>query len=335
MPKKPRSSRKAAGRPRDAAKKGKKAPAKRRAVAKPKAREARRGGAAVAQAWPPPEDRRAFFDSLDLLRKVLIDSDMLFLSRQIAYHMAAASNLPKVFADAEQLRFVLSKLLEHVVKRSARRSSIAMEIRTHSLRSEPGVEIRMQGTDRLTESKDASTLMAALYSPIPDEQSGVSLSKLRETLLGMHGRMWVDLPKPSRPLYHLVLPASEQAMEKPTADSQTFKYDIHIMNFANVRKRFGIRKSASLVEQIERYVMSIVRYPMDMVMSLPDKGTVTTIYETQGGAAESLASRISQRLGKEDFRIGRRPVELTFSYKLSALPVTHPGHDKPEKKRRR
>jgi len=335
MPKRSSSSKKAAGKPKAAAARRKKPARARRAKARPRVRAARRERAVDARAWPPPEDRRSFFDPLDLVRKVLIDSDMLFLSRQIAYHMAAASNLPKVFADPEQVRFVLSKLIEHVVKKSARRSSVAMEISTHSLRREPGVEIRMQGTDRLTESKDASTLMAALYSPIPDEQSGVALARLRETLLRMNGRMWVDLPKPSRPLYHMVLPASEQAAEKQTADNQTFKYDIHIMNFANVRKRFGIRKSASLVEQIERYVRSIVRYPMDMVMSLPDKGVVTTIYETQGGAAESLASRISQRLGKEGFRIGRRPVELTFSYKLSALPVTHPGHDKPEKKRRR
>jgi len=127
------------------------------------------------------------------------------------------------------------------------------------------------------------------------------------------------MPKPHRPIYNIVLPASEAAASRPAEESQTFKYNISIANYANVRKRFGIKKSASLLVQIEHYVKSLVRYPIDMVMSVSDKGIITTIYETQKGAAESVASRISQRLGKEDFRIGKRPVELAFKYELSKL----------------
>lgn len=312
-----------------------KASAKRTPLKKPRRKAAPRKKAARAQPWPPPEDRRTFFDPLYLLRKVLASSDMLFLSRQIAYHMASASDLPQTFGDPEQVRLVMSKLIEHLVKKAPRRSNISMELNTHSLRSGPGVEIRMQGTERLLEGRDASSLMATLYSPKPDSESGVSLGGLRETMLGMRGRMWVDLPKPNNPIYHLLLPTTEEAAEIPHADHKTFKYDIHIMNFANVRKRFGIRKSASLVEQIELYVRSLIRYPMDMVMSATEKGIITTIYETQGGGAESVASRISQKLGRERFYIGRRPVELTFRYELKALTVTPSGRTKAAQKKRR
>ena len=310
-----------------AAAKGRRAPAKRAGK--------KRKAPAKADLWSSPEDRRTFFDPLDMLRKVLTSSDMLFLSRQIAYHMASASELPQAFGDPERTKQVLTKLIEHLVKKAPRRSNISMELKTHSLRRGPGVEIRMQGTDRFSEKRDASALMATLYSPEPDDESGVVLAKLRETMLGMRGRMWVDLPKPNNPIYHIVLPTTKEALEAPHAEHQTFKYDIHIMNFANVRKRFGIRKSASLVEQIERYVKSLVRYPMDMVMSLTEKGIITTIYETQGGGAESVASRISQKLGREAFHIGRRPVELTFRYKLSTLAVTPSGRAKAKKKGRR
>ena len=303
--------------------------------AKPSPKTQPKKARTIVESWPPPEDRRGLFDPLDLVRQVLMGSDMLFLGHQVAYHLASESELPKAWVDPDSMGRVLSKLLEHLVKRAPRRSNISMELGIHSLRSGPGVEIRIECTDHYLENIEASTFMATLYSTGIDSVSGVSLAELREQMLKMNGRMWVDLPKSDRPVYHIVLPTTEGTAEPPPTDHQTFKYDIQIINYASVRKRFGIRKSLSLIDQIERYVKSLVRYPMDMVISAGEKGVITTIYETQGGGAESVASRISQRLGKEAFHIGRKPVDLSFRYKLSALTVTPGSTRTPERKRGR
>jgi hypothetical protein len=322
------------GRPKKARVSGKayaKATAKPRAVAKERIGKEK----APAPAWPPPTERRVRVDTLDLVRKVLTSSDMLFLSRQVAYHMSTSGDLPKAWADPERMRYILSRLLEHIVKRAPRRSSVMMELDTHSLRSGPGVELRMMSTDHHLEDVETSAFMARLYSAEPDGVSGISLAELREMILKSHGRMWVDLPKPTSPVYHVVIPTNDKAADVPRAEHQTFKYDIQITNYSSVRKRFGIRKSLSIVDQVERFVRSLVRYPMDMVMSAGEKGIVTTIYETQMGGAESISGRISQRLGREAFHIGRRPVELNFRYKLSALTVTPAGSKRTAKKTKR
>lgn len=272
-------------------------------------------------------------DPLDLIRRVLRSQDMLFLSRQVTYHISAAANFPEAWADKDQVRLVLSKLIEHVVKRSPRRSSMSIGLREFALRSGPGVEFKITATDRFLENMDASAFMANLFSLDVDVDSGISLTECRETILRQSGRFWVDLPKANEPVYHIILPSSEQTADIERAEHYTFKYDILISNFAAVRKRFGIRKSQFLVEQIEHYVRSLVRYPMDMVMSVSEEGIITTIYETEGGVAESVASRISHRLGKEIFRIGKKPVELNFQYHLSSLNVTPASRRKTKNKR--
>lgn len=279
--------------------------------------QAKKASTRPSEAWPPPEDPSAHFEALELLRKVLVAQDMLFLSRQISYHVAAASELPHAWGDQQRIRQVLSRLIEHIVRRAPRRSNVAMALAPHSFRSEPGVEISMTGNDAHCEGLDVNAFMATLFSTEADQHSGIALSCLREEILTLRGRLWIDMPKPGVPIYHLLLPTTKDAHHARESAHHTFRYDIRIVNYANIRKRFGIRKSHSLVAQIEHYVRSLVRYPIDMVMSSTDKGTITTIYETQGGAASSVATRISQRLARETFHIGRKPVEVVFSYKLS------------------
>ncbi|MFH1829864.1 MAG: hypothetical protein ABH871_03705 [Pseudomonadota bacterium] len=281
----------------------------------------------------PYEGTTSPLDPLDLIKQVLRSQDMLFLSRQVAYHIASEAELPDAWANTDQVRLVLSKLMEHIVKRSPRRSNISINLKEFSLRCGPGVEFKIISTDRLLEKMDRSAFMASLFTANIDSESGVSLTECRESILRQRGRFWVDLPKTNQPVYHVVLPTSEEVANVERAEHYTFKYDILISNFAAVRKRFGICKSQSLVEQIEHYVRSLVRYPMDMVMSVGEEGIITTIYETEGGIAESVASRISQRLGREIFRIGKNTVELTFKYHLSALKVTPANHRKAAHKR--
>lgn len=282
---------------------------------------------------PPYGESAKFIDPLDLIKRVLRSQDMLFLNRQVTYHISATADLPEAWADKDQVRLVLSKLIEHVVKRSPRRSSISIGLKEFALRSGPGVEFKIIATDRFLEDMDASAFMANLFSLDVDIDTGISLTECREAILRQSGRFWVDLPKASQPVYHIIMPTSERAADIARAEHYTFKYDILISNFAAVRKRFGIRKSQFLVEQIEHYVRSLVRYPMDMVMSVSEEGIISTIYETEGGVAESVASRISHRLGKEVFRIGKKPVELNFQYHLSSLNVTPASRRKTKRKR--
>ena len=269
--------------------------------------------------WPVGKATRRPFDTLDVVRQVLSSHDLLFLSRQVTYHISASTEVPKVWADAGQVSVALSRMVEHIAKRAAPGSQIAMELKGVTLQSGPGVELICTSTDRLLDKASEQQFLTTLFQEPETTEEVEPLAEARRIILRQQGQLWADIPKPQSPNYHVILPASAEAARPHPGEQWTYKYDISINNYSLVRKRFGIRKSLSLVEQIERYVRSLVRYPMDMVMAIGDKGVITTIYETQHGAAESVASRISQRLGKESFRIGKRPVDLSFSYHLSLL----------------
>lgn len=291
-------------------------------------RQASSSAEAVAAArapWPPKEEGGTrYFDALDLIRRTLRAHDLLFLSRQVTYHIATSADLPMGWADVDQVHHVFSQIIEHVVRRAARSSRISIGLSTFSLRSGPGIEISFSSVDRHLSEVDRHAFLTELFQDKIDEMSGISLSDCRQIAVRQRGQLWVDLPKPNRPSYHLVLPLSPEAQAQAAPVQQTFKYDISIANYADMRKRFGIKKSQSLVTQIEHYVRSLVRYPIDVVMALSDKGIITTIYETQRGTAQSVASRISQRLGAETFRIGKKQVEVAFSYHLSPLSTSIP-----------
>lgn len=275
-----------------------------------------RGGAV----WSSSEEAGPrHFDILDLIRHVFKAHDLLFLSRQVTYHIATSADLPMAWADAGQVGLVVSQVVEHLVRRAARASRVAIELARFALRSGPGLEVRFSSVDRHFSDVDRNAFVTELFQERIDPVSGVSLSDCRQAVVRQRGQLWVDFPKPNQPVYHVVLPVSQESAAHSPSAQQTFKYDISIANYADVRKRFGIRKSQSLVAQIEHYIRALVRYPIDVVLALSDKGVITTIYETQRGAAQSVASRISQRLGSETFRIGKRPVELAFSYHLSPL----------------
>ena len=273
--------------------------------------------------WPPTENVDRHFDIMGLIRHVLSSHDMLFLSRQVTYHISASADIPKVWAEREHIGEVFSKLIEHMARRASRSSRIGIEIKGVALHNGPGVEIKCTGTDRLLDETAGKDFISAIFHGEDAKGDSRTLAECRGLVLKQRGQLWVDILKPHYPAYNIVLPANEQAAGPHPTEHRTYKYDISITNYANVRKRFGIKKSLFLVERIEHYVKSLVRYPIDMVMALGDKGMITTIYETQQGTAESVASRISKRLGREEFRIGKRPVDLMFRYDLSLLNSHH------------
>lgn len=257
-------------------------------------------------------------DILDLIRRTCAALDLLFLSRQITYHIAASSELSYVFADADQVQSVLSELLRHVVKRAPHGGRIDISMDEVVTRRGRSVEITLGSIDRYISDMTRAGLMRQFFG----EQEGGSHSSIftcREVMVKQGGHLSVDMPEPKLVIFKIALP-TVVAPEVSAGEQQTFKYDIVIQNIANLRKRFGIKKSHGLVSQVENYVRSLVRHPVDIVMAVPDKGIITAIYETNKGAAQSVASRISHRLGSEEFRIGKNVVEINFKYNLSLLP---------------
>ena len=259
-------------------------------------------------------------DMLDMLRRMFTAHDLLFLRRRITYHIASSSTLPPVRVDQDRVQAAMSSLLEYLATHAPRGSSIRVQLDEVKLRSGPGVQISFSGKDDALRNVDKMTFMNRMYEAHAPE--GATLVSCREIISSQGGQMWADLPEPLRPVYFMVLPSSEIAAHARAMPQKMFKYDISINNYANIRKRFGIKKSLVLVGQIEMYIRALVRHPIDIVSAVREKGLITTIYESPSGSAQSVASRISQRLGTEEFHIGKRIVDLNFRYKLSQLPTS-------------
>lgn len=258
-------------------------------------------------------------DLLDMLRRTFTSHDLLFLRKRITYHIAASSTLPAVFVDPDRVQAALTSLVEYVTMHTPRGGRIGIHVGEIKLRSGPGVQVSFASKDDALYDTDKMAFMNRMYEAHAPE--GAALVSCREIISSQGGQMWADLPEPGRPTYFMVLPSSEVAAQMQERPQTMFKYDIAISNYANIRKRFGIKKSLMLVGQIEMYVRALVRHPIDIVSSARERGVITTIYESPSGAAQSVASRISQRLGTEEFHIGKRVVDCTFRYQLSKLPT--------------
>lgn len=267
---------------------------------------------------PEPAVSRSF-NLLDLLRRTFSAHDLLFLRRQITYHIAASSGLPNVVADSDRIQAATASLLEYMATQAPRGSRINVQLKEIALRTGNGMEVIFSGTDQSLRTVDKTSFLQRMYEA--ETESGMVLVTCRELVSAQGGQMWADLPRPGHHVFHMVLPTHEGAVETAAKPNKMYKYDISIANYANVRKRFGIKKSLTLVGQIEMYVRALVRHPIDIVTAVKEKGIITTIYESPKGAAQSVASRISQRLGAEEFRIGKRPVDLLFRYQLTQLPT--------------
>jgi len=287
-----------------------------------------RGGARTAVKPRPPATkagRKAAgpkpgkADPLHLVRKVLSGCDQFFLSRQVSYAVSMSEGLPHAWVDEALAKGAMDSLLRHLVLRSPRKGSLSVILREFALQSGPGVEFCFSATDRFLREADRKSFMATLFDGRCDPETRVSLAELREHVMHQHGRLWAEAPEGNRIEFHMIFPSSMEVAHRALAGQRAFRYDIAITNYPTIRKRFGIIKGRHLVEQVEHYVRSLVRYPVDSVTANLDKGMITAIYDAQPGAAESVSARISKRLGQETFQIGRRPVDVSFKYELTSL----------------
>lgn len=256
------------------------------------------------------------FNILGVVRRACAAHDFLFLSRQISYHIAASADLKEALGNESRIEAVLSELIAYVARRAPYAGRIDIELKETEERQGPQVEVVFKAADEKTGSRGA--YLDELFGGRGEGGSSTIIA-CKEAVSKEGGQLTADLPEPKRPVFKITL-KTLAAREVPVGDHEIFRYDIAIKNMAHVRKRFGIRKSQSLVAQVEEFVRSLVRHPIDIVTAMHDKGIITAIYETQKGAAQSVASRISSRLGTEKFKIGKMEVDLDFKYQLAALP---------------
>lgn len=266
--------------------------------------------------------RQIHFDVMNQIQQVCATHDILFLQKQLHYHISASADLPKVYSNPEQILLVMSNLISNAIKYAPRGSDIEIKVREVSLRQGAGVEVTVINTSEEFTERDRYHIFEKFYKGKVAETgrpSGLGLSICREIIQQAHGQLWVDIPSKGRVAFAFVLPCAEiKGPVKPTVH-QTFKYDITVANYDEIRTKYGSEKSYNLLSQVEEYVRKLVRYPVDVVTAFEQSGIVSTIYETEEGTASSVAARISQRLGSEHFRIGKSEVNMTFQYRLSTL----------------
>ncbi|MFH1873755.1 MAG: hypothetical protein ABH859_01015 [Pseudomonadota bacterium] len=256
-------------------------------------------------------------NAVNIVQQTCASLDLLFLGKRITYHIAADSELSPIFAAADEVQAVLTELFRRIVKRMPHGERIDVSLNEVSLRQGRGIEIMLKCLERDDAAKNLAGLLHELFGE-GEQGPDSSLFACRSSIIKQGGQLTVDLPKPKQPVFRVVLP-TVGTLSLASSDQYTYKYIITIKNIANIRKRFGITKSYGFVSQIENYVRSLVRHPIDIVMSDPDKGIITAIYDTTKGAAQSVSSRISERMGKEEFKIGKKVVDVQFKYRLSSL----------------
>ena len=258
---------------------------------------------------------------MNQVQQVCSTHDILFLQKQLHYHISASADLPKAYANPEQILLVLSNLISNAVKYAPRGSDIEINVKEVSLRQGAGIEITIVNASEEFTERDRYHMFEKFYKGKVAEASaaGLGLSICREIIQQAHGQLWVDIPTKGKVAFAFVLPCAEIKGPVKVASHHTFKYDITVANYEEIRKKFGPEKCLNLLAQIEGYVRQLVRYPIDVVTAFEQSGIISTIYETQEGNASSVAARISQKLGSEHFRIGRDMISLTFQYRLSTL----------------
>lgn len=276
--------------------------------------------ALTAQLGTPIQEGPQHFDMIQLIQKIFASHDMLFLQRQLRYNVSTTSDLPKVYGHPDQILQVLTTLVGNAIKYATRATTIEIRLREVTLRQGNGVEISIINACGNFTERDRYKIFEKFYQKEDGGKSaGVGLTLCRELIQLGHGQLWVDIPDKGKVAFTFVLPCTEVAKPLGADLQQMFKYDIQITNFDQLRSDLGHNKIQSLIQNIETTVRQLVRYPIDVVAAFEQTGLVSTIYETPKGLSDSVATRISKKLGSEEFRVGKVAVKLQLKYNLSIL----------------
>lgn len=260
------------------------------------------------------------FDILHHIQQTCSTHDQLFLQRQLHYKITASADLPKVFANPDQIFVVLSHLVSNAIKFAPRGGEIDIKARETNLRQGTGIEISIINESPNFTERDRYQIFERFYSTKDSNNIvGMGLTICREIVQKSGGQLWVDIPSKGKVAFTFIIPCAEVVSPAKAKGSQTYKYDITIVNYKELKDRIGLEKSTNILHRIEESVRKLVRYPLDVVASFETNGVISTIYETQEGFASSIASRISKKLGEEEFKLGKSVLPVQFKYHLSVL----------------
>ena len=253
---------------------------------------------------------------LDLVRNVLLQCDKTCLSKQISYHISAASDLPTIFVDPDKITISLKNIVEYIAENTPRGGKFEIKFDGYPLRGQPGIKgTFIIESSSLKHKTEAELLTSAFLS-----KENTKITSSRNIITKEGGQLWLEMPKQKHMQLNFVLPS--KSSQKDDVVQEAYRYEVVFTNYPSVRKRFGKKKALYLLGEIERYIKTLVRYPFDMVVATPEKAMVTIIYETPSSAAKSVTSRVSQRLGSEKFQIGKHVVSINFRYNLLPLAQT-------------
>ncbi|MDO8527290.1 MAG: hypothetical protein Q7T03_06365 [Deltaproteobacteria bacterium] len=267
-----------------------------------------------------PSSKKNEFDFVQIVNQLLKTHDLLFLSRQLTYHVVTTADLPKAFGSENEALSILTELFSITTKRSNFGSRLQIEIRTAQLRAGSGIEVKLICEVKSLSENDRQQLLEQFYGKNADkkaEASGIAYAK--ESLRKVGGQLWFQFTDETHIAMTFNWPAFDFSKVKPASPVAAYKLDICITDYIKIRQRFGIVRGKKLIGMVENFVKSMVRYPIDMVIAFPTQGMITAIYESQDGSASSVSNRISQRLKKEAFRVGQVNVTPKFRYQLSTL----------------
>ena len=254
------------------------------------------------------------FDFVDFINQLLKTHDFLFLSRKLSYHVVTTTDLPRAFGSQDEGMAVLTELLAFSAKHADFNSRLEIQIKSVQLRAGPAIEIKFIYQGKTLTELDHQKILEKFYGK---ETGGISLARMSLRKFG--GQFWLEFPKQNHVALTFNWPAFDMAQDKAKRSYSTYQYDILITDYSKIRQRFGIVRARKMLGMVENFVKTLVRHPVDMVMAFPERGMVTAIYESQEGTASSVSTRISQKLKKETFRLGRKNVSPQFRYQLSFL----------------
>lgn len=260
---------------------------------------------------PKKSSSKNTFHFVSLIQQVLKTHDILFLNRRLSYHVVATADLAPAYGSEQEALTVLTELLSATAKHAGPGSKLEITVQNVSLREGPAIQTRLEFDGKTLSDLDRQKLLEELY--------GDSDLYAKTILRHAGGQFWLAFPSETRAALTFNWPAYERPKAKVPSGFGAYKYDIWLTDYAKIRQHFGIPKCEKLMKQIEEFTRSLVRHPVDIVISFPEQGMVTAIYESQEGGASSVATRISQQLKKESFRIGQKNVVPKFRYQLTFL----------------
>lgn len=270
------------------------------------------------------------FSFVKLVSQILKTHDILFLNRHLSYHVLAKADLPLAHGTEEEALAVFSDLLTASARYAGFGSKLEIRIQSVGLREGLVIQTRLCYEGEPLSDFDRQRLLEEIYGSPGKNGAGesevasagiasASIADAKNILRRIGGQFWLEFPKETQVVLSFNWPTFEKPKGMAVPKYRTYKYDIWVTDYGRIRQSFGIEKAQKLMTQIEDFARSLVRHPIDIVIAFPEKGLLTTIYEAQEESASSVSTRLSQRLSKEPFRIGRKSVTPKFRYQMTFL----------------